>query len=331
MTIVRYLILFALVGSAAAAAAEPPREKCAVSVRAKLALVPPGGEQSFAVSLVNPTSKAIKAAVRLFVEYDLADRIDVDSRTITVAPGERAAFTARWKPAEELWGCFARVEAEIGDRRLAARDVFTVSTNAIAASPICQTILATRRNNDAQKRLRADVDRVRDAGSLLLEHFNWQASTWGPVYPRKDFWQAGMSPSGRSDDKKMIKYVARLVHERGMKFMTYAAPVFAGPEGYRWVKRHPDDLLYPTPDGKIPMKEKLASVATANTLRRKTLDQGLDEYIKVIRDFGYDGIRWDGHPGRLLPSVPRCDAPVQPLHLFARLRLQGRLDSDRRR
>ena len=279
----------------AAWAAEPEPKPAAPSlrVRAALACLKPGRTQQFTVTIENPTAAVVKADVSLTVEHDLADRIAVGARTITVGPAKTGEFSIDWTPQEELWGCYVRAEAKIGDAALTARDVFAVTTNPLAASPVCQTILAL----NTESTIRKTIEKTRQSGALLIEHFNWQASTWGPVYPRKEIWPAGMSPSGRTDRKAMIPYTSKLVHDFGMKFLTYASPTFCGPQGYRWAKEHPEDVTYTTPDGKLKMEEKLASVSHPNTSRRETLDQGLDEYIKCVKEFGYDGVRWDGHPG----------------------------------
>ena len=269
---------------------------CKLLVRAELACVRPGTVQRFTMTFSNGTPATVEARIRLVVEHGLNGKIDLNPCNLKAPPGGTAEAIQAWKPEREYWGCHIVAETQIGERSFTALDVFAVSTDVFAASPVCQTILGLNINN-AHTRLRQNVENVKRAGGLILEHFNWQASTWGPVYPRKEVWRAGMSPSGRTDRKSLIHYVAKLVHERGMKFTTYASPVFAGPEGCKWARAHPEAVKYPTPDGKLPMQEKLASVAAANTLHRPTLDQGIDEYIKCIREFGYDGIRWDGHPG----------------------------------
>jgi hypothetical protein len=267
-----------------------------LKVCAVLACVAPTETQHFSVTLVNDGTETVEAKVRLSVESGLNEKVVLEAFPLMTKAGKSVETRRSWNPAREFWGCRVVAETQIGDRQLTDTDVFSVSRNALAGSPICQTIMALNGNN-ARSRHRETVDRFRRTGSLLVEHFNWQASTWGPVYPRNEVIQAGMSPSGRTDTRELIRHVSGLVHERGMKFLTYAAPVFAGPEGCRWVKEHPEDVIYPTPNGKLPIENELGSTAGVNVLNRATLDQGIAEYVRCVKEFGYDGVRWDGHPG----------------------------------
>jgi len=286
------VLVAGMVAAATAQETKPPQ----LTVRAERARVEPKAQQTFTVSVTYPAASPTKAEVALTVIHNLDDRIPLAPLTITVPAGGEAKAAIPWTPDREYWGCRVVAETKLGEKTLRATDIFTVSTDVFAASPICQTLLGTNLNN-APPRLAAAVESVRQDGGLILEHFSWQASPWGPIYPRQEVWQAGMSPSGRTDRKAHIPYLADQVHQRGMTFMCYAITLFAGPAGYQWAKEHPQDVKYPAPDAKLPIENKLASTAAPNLLRGSALDQGIDEYIKCVKEFGYDGIRWDGHPG----------------------------------
>jgi hypothetical protein len=114
----------------------------------------------------------------------------------------------------------------------------------------------------------------------------------------------------------MVRHAKKL----GMFTVTYARITLEGLEGYRWAQANPDKLWYRKPDGQLepfpPAALKLweqaesdPKVTPASLLRLKrwamvpklnddrVLDDGIDQYLRAIERFGFDGIRWDWQPG----------------------------------
>lgn len=295
----RIVLSIAIVGLTITVLAETKVIPPPLSINAAKIRIEPGKPQELTVEIRNTSPTKTTGKLRIWLEYGVDQKIDIANKTETIDGGQKRELKFSWIPKAELWGCRINAEWKIGDKIVYAYDVFSVTRieNTWAASPIYKMLPTTHMNN-AGPRLAKQIAKFRRQGTLAIELFNWQPTHFGGMTPLPDkAWINGMSRSRRTFSKESIHLAEKCVHSHGIAFITYAIICHSGPAGHAWLEKHPEDGLFPTKEAKNPMKPELGSVATANTMRRETLERTLNEYVNVIKEFKFDGIRWDGHPG----------------------------------
>ena len=310
-----------------ALAAEGPKDSLSIEVTTDMIAYAPGSEVRIDVTVANKAEASLTATLKVTVAHDLDDNYEVLERRVEVATGQASSATASWtSPRKELWGCEATAALMVEGKRIAmARRVFVVSDDLpkVSANYGFTHPMALGRPTEAN--LNRTFDCFARHAVPIVEIYSWWPSGWGQVMPDKEHWINGQCMFRESI--RDIEGTIEHAHRRGMIAMCYAIPVFRGLAGYRWAKAHPEDARYTTPEAKLPaMSEdqlkawedaeahaattsyaKLLKLhrwtAAVNTSRNATLDQGVDQYIAAIKRFGFDGIRWDGHPGNYYNPV----------------------------
>jgi len=273
------------------------------------------------VTAANPGKTAVSAKLSVTVEHDLGERAVILTREVELPAGKSVAADASWtSPGRELWGCEARAELSVGDRvAVTGRRVFVVSDNLPKASANYGFTHPMALGRPTERNLNRTFDCFARYAIPMVELFSWAPSPWGAIMPETDMWINGQC--GFIMERGTIEGVIEHAHRRGMKVMAYAITWLNGPAGYRWAREHPEDVRYTTADAKLPplseeelkaweaAEAKVATVTHAeiaklkrwgagvNASRDATVDRAIDTYIAVVKRFGFDGIRWDGHPG----------------------------------
>jgi len=281
----------------------------------------PGAQVTVHVSLLNDVEDVVSGKLDVTIRHDLDGRAPVLSRDVAVTPGKPLLLTVVWTaPRRELWGCEARAELSVADRRAAlGRRVFVVSDDLPKTSANYGFTHPMALGRPTEANLTRTFDAFAKYAVPMVELFCWAPSPWGEIIPDRDHWINGQARFIM--ERGTIEGVIKHAHRRGMKAMAYAITWLNGPAGYRWARAHPEDVRYTTADAKLPALSdeelaawedaesraatvthaelrKLASWSAAvNASRDATVDRAIDEYIRVVKRFGFDGIRWDGHPG----------------------------------
>ena len=269
----------------------------------------------------NPGGAATTGTLIVAVAHDLGVRHALTERALDVSPNAPQTVAIEWQsPAMELWGCEATAvfTPQTGPTQTARR-VFVVSSNLPKVSANYAFTHPMALGRPTEVNLNRAFDCFARYAIPMVELFSWAPSPWGDINPEADMWINGQCKFIM--ERATIEGVITHAHRRGMKAMAYAITWLNGPAGYRWAREHPEDVRYTTADAKLPplsdaalkawedAEARVTTVthaelrdlerwgAAVNASRDATVDRSIDEYIKVIKRFGFDGIRWDGHPG----------------------------------
>lgn len=273
----------------------------------------PGETQTITVACTNAALIEWAGTLKVAVVHDVAERISITTDSVTLASGEARAFAFTWTPKVEYWGCSAEAELLVEGKVCSrSRYAFTVSDNLPMASPAMGTS-----HSSGKMTPEAVAERVQefaDCGVPIVEVYSWSPNLWGKdIYPKTDEWISAQGSYRESASS--ISAMIDKAHELGMLVYTYAQPIFRGQAGKSWCVEHPEDALYRTPERRLDEPVQVEHFAAlANPLNEKTLNTGLDSLAEAIRNFRFDGIRWDGHPGIFYDPlgdwITRCNGSV---------------------
>lgn len=313
-------LFFVNVNSPRVPADETPNAPVYINVTTDKIAYAPGSEVQLKVSVANKGQTPVNGRLKVSVVHDLNQDHVILEQNVDVAPGKETLVAVAWTSLnKELWGCEAKAELFIAGRRIAlGRRVFVVSDNLPKVSANYGITHPMAYGAATEENFNKVFDYYARCAVPIVEIFAWTPSVWGHIMPDKEQWIEGQCRFRES--VKHIEGTIEHAHRRGMKVMAYASPVFRGLAGYRWAKAHPEQILYTTPEAKLPpmsaeqikaweeananvdgiSAEKLEKLhmwsAPINSSNNETVDNGMDQYIAAIKRFNFDGIRWDGNP-----------------------------------
>ena len=322
----RIFVINCLLGTTVmlSAGTSEPKRNIQVSISTDKIAYMPGDVVKISVKLKNDSDSRITGGLRITVAYDMDSTYIVYDKQIVVEKGQEIFIEEMWKsPAEELWGCEARVEFLLFDRiTMFNRRVFVVTDNIPKVAANYGIVSPYDYKTGVPDPIRHIFDKCEEYAIPIMEQYCWTPSNWGRIYPSADRWICGQMryPMTFKELEKIVEHA----HSRGMKILSYAMPSPTGVEGYRWVKEHPDGVFYKDKKRTIPeiTTEQIkawdsASTDPTYTVARRNelvlwlgwefcavnnlvdavyLDDGIDQWIKILKNLHYDGIRWDGHP-----------------------------------
>ena len=280
----------------------------------------PGQKIEISVTGKNTGDAPATARLSIDVHCDIDTRFKIANEPVTLAPGQQFKKSIEWEtPNDELWGCDVTARLIAEEREIAIdRQVFLVSDNLVKAAANLVGISPGYFKSGRADPVAYAYEKFHDFGIPVVHISCWAPSNWGTIYPKTDSWICAQMRYRVSFDD--VDLMVRHAKKRGMFTITYGRVTLEGTEGYRWAKANPDKVWYRNPNGKLKdfppdaLKEwenaeanpKL-SAAVLRKLKRWTmiprlnddsvLDDGIDQYVRAIKRFGFDCIRWDWHPG----------------------------------
>ena len=324
----RSLIVIAIARTLFAAAGAPVLEVATDKIA-----YPPGADVSLTVKVANRTKGKLVGDLEVTTAYDLAGRHLVLREAIRLDPGQQLSRTAAWtSPKEELWGCEALADLTgDGSTVASARRVFVVSDNIPKAAANYTGISPWLYRSNDKDPVAYAFEKYQRLAVPILEFYCWPPSNWGHIYPKTKRWICGQMRYPMTFEE--IDPGVAHAHRRNMLVMSYARVTLEGAEGYKWAKQHPDEVWYRKPDANLTEmsqeqvevwenapKDPKYSLARRNDLKRwtavaklddpETLDDGIDQYIRAVKRFGFDGIRWDWHPGSYYQPILDWDLRI---------------------
>jgi hypothetical protein len=284
-----------------------------LTVRAAKVALKPGETQLIKVLCHNNEAKEFNGKLKVKVSYELSDSAMLAENEVKLAAGEKKEFSFNWKPSKEYWGCTAQAELSGAEKSVTkSRYDFTVTTNL----PMAASAYGCSHSTGGMKpeAIRERIQEFADCGVPIVELYSWTPNLWGNgVCPETESWRAGQG--NYVESAKSLDTLIGKAHDLGMLVYSYAQPSFRGKAGKEWCEKHPEDVLYRTPEHKLDEKKDVNWFAAyANPFNKKNLDTGLDSYAKAFKRFKFDGIRWDGQPGVFYHPVgdwvTRCNGGV---------------------
>ncbi|RPI25055.1 MAG: hypothetical protein EHM61_15385, partial [Acidobacteria bacterium] len=272
------------------------------------------------VTVRNFTDTEMSGTLELTLTQEL-DRSDSQPGVpITVPAGQTLEVALPFAARTDEYGCEARVRLTQGSNVLdEASDVFSVSDNVFrvgleSGGTGGLTISTSSAYSDGESIAR-DVENCRANYSNWWEKMFWAPDDWGDLTPETEEWMSGQV--GRWENANRIREFIAAAKPHGIKAITYVQNSAKGPPGWGLLRQHPE-WFYASPQG-IPASWGFDAwdLAHWNDFRHTdvpnppfaawqwpvcpdlrqpaVLEWGIKELIASMKDFGWDGVRFDGH------------------------------------
>lgn len=277
---------------------------------------PPGETAKITVDLENKTKEALSPSVSLTINYRLVDSDALPAQPASLAAGGKATLTFSYPvPKGRKWGheALALVKAAGGEVLGKGREFFTVGDNPweVGHYITCFQIRDAKKNKQIDDSM---IPKYRRSYITTVEGYSWQPSVFDCMAPSVDQWRSGQG--GYKEGKEDWQYLIQRAHEMGMAVVTYIQSISYGPVGFDFVRRHPDWLTYGK-DGRPlsawfdvdaltewrdkPEEQKCDTVGGIGigsflSTKPEVGDYWIQELIRSVEMFGWDGFRSDGNP-----------------------------------
>jgi uncharacterized membrane protein len=279
-----------------------------------------GETGTVAVTVRNFSQQSMSGKLALTLVRDLSTARPAGELDVTVEAGQELLVSMPFTCGREQYGHEARVELRQGEKRLDVNgDVFNVSDSVWPVGMGGPTVMTGHSGLTDSAGIPAGVLQLRADYVNWWEKIFWPPDDWGDMTPSSDEWISGQS--ARWEKAVNIKAMVAACKPHGIKSITYGKHVAMNNEGWDLVRRHPewfymDDKghprgsfhtydLYRWNDFKFHMVDGKFSHSTfMNTggwcvspdfRKTEPLEHGIRELIESSRQFGWDGVRFDGH------------------------------------
>jgi uncharacterized membrane protein len=290
-------------------------------VRPRKLLYEPGEAGVVDVTVQNFTNHEMSGTLQLTLTQEL-DRADPQPTGPVMVPPGQAAEVALPFPGRTLqYGCQARVRVTQGEAVLdEVSDVFGVSDNVFRVGMGVGTgdlYMSGSSGYATAEKIALDVERCRETYTNWWEKMFWAPDDWGDLTPEAEEWISGQS--ARWENASRIREFIAALKPHGIKAVTYAQNSAKGPAGWERMRQHPewfyanpqgtpsswgfdawdlahwnDIALHTDPVGRLQFSADCWPLSP--DLRQPVvLEWGLGELIASMQDFGWGGVRFDGH------------------------------------
>ncbi|MBI2190560.1 MAG: hypothetical protein HYU36_01080 [Planctomycetes bacterium] len=289
----------------------------------------PGEEAWIDVALENGGPRDLALTLKPSLAHGASRHCKLPEKSVSVPAKEALAVRLPFKAGPQEYGYLARVDFFHEGQLLTFRsDVFAVTADfhevAVGGSEVFQM---TCRADGAisEEEIRREIESARQAYVTKIESVFWAPSDWGRWMPGKKRWMSGQGH--RFHDRDALKQYIAVCHEHGIQCVGYIKSVACGPAGLEIARRHPDwfagnpfgvwDLDsfwlaqhwddeknyqdYNTEREAKYMEERVFFTFDhwirlwPDFTQLEVLDYGIDDVLGSIREFGWDGMRFDGH------------------------------------
>ncbi|HYE99979.1 MAG TPA: LamG-like jellyroll fold domain-containing protein, partial [Planctomycetota bacterium] len=279
--------------------------------------------------LYSPAEKGVvSVVVKNFSPAPQDARLSVKLRTLLQSDREIHASTVRLEPhatlvrdlplsfAGESYGCTLTASLECDGRRSARESQpFSVSDNlwkVAIGGTFHPAVLGLMQPREIPRAL----DQMQSTYANYSEIYFWAPDDWGDMNPKTEWWYGGQA--GYFMQKANLKEWIRQSHARGLKVTTYGKSTCAsGPPGAEISRRRPEwfrrtgagslldeggnagdfdrwnDREYREKGGKFAT---LYAVLSIDNQKEEPSAFGNRQIVQSIREFGWDGIRFDDIP-----------------------------------
>lgn len=274
-----------------------------------------------------------KARGRLtfYLEHDLNVRDKVKELPVELGKGESRRFDIEVPlPRRELGHALVAVfQSDNGQDVSEKADYFSIADNFYRVAIFAAHLLYHGGAVRGESTIRPVVEEARRNYGNCMEFFSWAEDDLTEMSPDTDYWFSGQSCYQQSKDG--VRTTVRLAHEQGIAMVTYGKFSSIGYAGWKTGYDYPDDYKsqYDYAPGmwspvnvryldRMRFKE-FVPLTTGPAIREETAFQvawqtwpalqhfvpdltprmvrlSAEEVLRSVDMFGWDGIRWDGHP-----------------------------------
>lgn len=285
----------------------------------------PGETLKGSAVVVDAGGKGGAGTLNIYLEHNVRDRVKMKSQAVSLAAKPQTLPIEITLPAEELgYALVAEYVSADGMDRSEAAEYFSIADN-FQRVAIFGGGLATRDVVLDEETIRRGLDKARSEYFNACEYFAWAPDDMVEMSPAADFWSSGQT--NYRMNKQTIQRQIRLAHEQGFAVATYGKFVMSGLEGWQTAYDYPGDhrgqYYYPVGmwegvnvedldrrrDGDFSIYSKSPNVP-GTPLRTwwstfmpinpdatpRMVRIAAEECVRSIDMFGWDAIRWDGHP-----------------------------------
>ncbi|MHB9023062.1 MAG: LamG domain-containing protein [Armatimonadota bacterium] len=207
---------------------------------------------------------------------------------------------------EEEFGCALRASTNIGANN--SQSEFVSVANTLGKVGICGFLHPATYSHQSDALITKEMRNQRKTYANWLEWFFWAPDDWGNMTPTGVSWYSGQARYQIIDSS--LQTVIAQAHSHGMQMVTYGKGVGGGPDGWEMTRWKPELYLKNTlgqPYGNWHVEDldnwndpawtpQYSWYWNYPDFRRiDTLDYGLAEITGSTTQYGWDGIRFDGH------------------------------------
>lgn len=274
----------------------------------------PGEKAKIDVEIMNSDNQPKNVNISLIVNYGIDGKDKLPTQTVYIQGKEKKKVEFIYQiPEDRKWGhqAVASILDSEGNILKTESEYFSVGKNPweLGHYMTCFNIRGWKKSGKADK----TVISYRQAYITAVEMFAWAPSDFDDMTPETEFWRSGQT--GTTWSKEDLKYLIEKLHQNGMIAINYYNNASWGPAGAEFLRKHPDWVtydekgrplvgcfyveklasLYKNPDQQISMSF-IAKTGAFLPTKMIVGDHFINEVIKSVEMFGWDGIRSDGNP-----------------------------------
>jgi hypothetical protein len=282
------------------------------------------------VSAASLAATARQVRAKVFVEHGIDQRISLLDTGFELPPGETRDFTLEWSPGQHLFGFDAVMELTDMAGRLLDRksETFLVGKNAYQLGQESGTALWGW-DAEAVRRARDHAVVARRNYLTITELMGVNPDNFSKCVPDTEKWFAGQGSAQYRNSKEAADTLVRACRRHGIAVVPYSMSYVSGVYGTRFATEHPEWMAYTNrgrftsgletqvlarmdefyrryPDS-LNDKELLdkilkpdsgagLQIASVNLAKPEAVQFHAGQVLAGMKYFGWDGLRWDGHP-----------------------------------
>lgn len=307
-------------GIDAPAAADPHGRMGVVKVFPNKLLYRRGEAGTVAVTVRNASDQPMAGKLVLTLVRDLNTARPAGESDVTVPAGQELTVEMPFVCGREEYGHEARVELRQGEKLLDVKsDVFNVCDSLWPVAMGGPTVMTGHSGLIDPKGIPSGVLQLRAGYVNWWEKIFWAPDDWGDMTPESAEWISGQS--ARWEKAANIKAMVAACKPHGIKSITYGKHTAMNNEGWDLVRRHPEwfyldekghpcgsfhtydlfhwnDFAFHQTNGKFDHKTFMNTGGwwvSPDFRKTEPLEHGIRELIASAKQFGWDGVRFDGH------------------------------------
>ena len=319
-SVVLLLTCILFVAIDAKAAASEPAGVGIVKIFPDKLLYRRGEAGTVAVTVRNSSDQPMAGKLVLTLVHDLNTVRPAGERDVTVPAGQEMVVDLPFTCGQEEYGHEARVELRQGEKLLDVKsDVFNVCDSLWPVAIGGTSVMTGHSGLTDPKGIPAGVLQMRAQYVNWWEKIFWAPDDWGDMTPESEEWISGQS--ARWEKAANIKAMVAACKPHGIKSITYGKHTSMNNEGWELLRRHPDwfylderghpcgsfhtydlfhwnDFAFHQTNGKFDHKTFMNPGGwwvSPDFRKAEPLEHGIRELIASAKQFGWDGVRFDGH------------------------------------
>ncbi|MEI6519854.1 MAG: hypothetical protein WCO98_07420 [bacterium] len=269
-----------------------------------------GEKVNGAVTISNPTKEAKAVQVRAWLEQGLDNKAVIQTKDVAMTPNSSQVIVFTWEAKDiVMYGQSLNVELLTDGKVLATGgDCFSSASNVwrvgLAGShPVAWTAEHVKDNAGIER----SVDNFRDNYINTFEKFFWAPDDFANMTPDKPEWYSGQARY--HENLERLKHMCDYGNKIGVLPTTYGKSIGSGTAARDFIRASPEMVWgYGGVMSFIPDTEELAkwdivpekpwqSTAWANYNMNDpaVVQHGINQIIASSKQFGWAGVRFDGH------------------------------------